>query len=402
MGYIIGLMSGTSLDGVDAALTRIEGCGMETKVELIDFLTVPFSAEIKQEIMAGTSPELSNVQLLCSLNVKLGELFADAAEAICRKNNLPYSQLTAIGSHGQTMYHQPVLEGSYVPSTLQIGEPAVIAYRMNTLVVSNFRTMDMAAGGQGAPLVPYTELILYRDEQKSRLLQNIGGIGNVTVIPKGAKGDDVYAFDTGPGNMIIDELCRMLFDLPYDKNGELAAQGKVDEALLAACMRLPFLAQSPPKSTGRELFGKPFAERLVRENAHLSKHDLLATMTMFTAASIADSYKQFVFPRLHIDEVIIGGGGSYNLTLLGMLRELLDKDCRVLTQEDLGYSSEAKEAVAFAILANETLHRQPGNLPTATGAREPVILGNLTLPPKTIRESEAREGGNEDGAFKKG
>ncbi|WP_134685664.1 anhydro-N-acetylmuramic acid kinase AnmK [Brevibacillus migulae] len=401
MGYIIGLMSGTSLDGIDAALTRIEGSGMETKVELIDFLTLPFSNEIKREIMAGTSPELSNVQLLCSLNVKLGELFADAVEAICRKNSLPFSQLTAIGSHGQTMYHQPMQEGKYVPSTLQIGEPAIIAYRTNTLVVSNFRTMDMAAGGQGAPLVPYTELILYRDEQKSRLLQNIGGIGNVTVIPKGAAGDDVYAFDTGPGNMIIDELCRMLFDLPYDKNGELAAQGTVDQALLASCMRLPFLTQSPPKSTGRELFGKHFVERLVRAFAHVSKHDLLATMTMFTAASIAESYKQFVFPKQHIDEVIIGGGGSYNLTLLRMLRERLGENCRVLTQEDLGFSSEAKEAIAFAILANETLHRLPGNLPSATGAREPVILGNLTLPPRTTQRGN-QEGGIGDGSFKKG
>lgn len=392
MGYLIGLMSGTSLDGIDAALTRIEGCGMETKVELVDFLTLPFSPEIKQEIMEGISLTHSNVQLVCSLNVKLGELFADAAEAICRKNHVPLGQLTAIGSHGQTMYHQPVQEGRYIPSTLQIGEPAIIAYRTNTLVVSNFRPMDMAAGGQGAPLVPYTELILYRSQTKSRLLQNIGGIGNVTVIPRGAAGDDVYAFDTGPGNMIIDELCRMLFELPYDKNGELAGQGKVDEQLLTACMSIPYIMQRPPKSTGRELFGKPFVEQLVKDHAHLSKHDLLATMTMFTAESIAQNYRHFVFPRVKADEVIVGGGGSYNHTLLRMLRERLANDCLVLTQEDLGFSSEAKEAIAFAILANETLHRLPGNLPTATGAREPVILGNITLPPRSV-DGEDREGG---------
>ncbi|ERM16425.1 anhydro-N-acetylmuramic acid kinase AnmK [Brevibacillus laterosporus] len=384
MAYVIGLMSGTSLDGIDVALVDIQGTGYDSQVKLLDFMTLPFPQSVRDEIMDSLSLERSNVQVICSLNFKLGELFADAVEAICKQNQLDFANISVIGSHGQTIYHQPQSEGAYVASTLQIGEPAVIAYRTNTTVISNFRTMDMVAGGQGAPLVPYTELIMYREQEKSRLLQNIGGIGNVTVIPKAAQLQDVYAFDTGPGNMIIDELCRVLFDTAYDQDGKWAAQGVVDEALLAQYMSIEYMQLQPPKSTGRELFGKQFVEKIIRENTHLSPYDLLATMTMFTACSIAYHYKNYIFPTLQVDEVIIGGGGSYNKTLLSMLQQQLGNTCRVITQEDVGLSSEAKEAVAFALLAHETLHRLPSNVPTATGAREPVILGNVTYPPRGV------------------
>ncbi|QDX95531.1 anhydro-N-acetylmuramic acid kinase [Brevibacillus laterosporus] len=384
MAYVIGLMSGTSLDGIDVALVDIQGSGYDSQVKLLDFMTLPFAQDVRDEIVDSLSLDRSHVQLICSLNFKLGELFADAVDAICEQNQLDFTSITAIGSHGQTIYHQPQSKGQYVASTLQIGEPAVIAYRTNTTVISNFRTMDMAAGGQGAPLVPYTELILYRDHEKSRLLQNIGGIGNVTVIPKGAQLDDVYAFDTGPGNMIIDEICKILFGTAYDKDGAWAAKGVVNQTLLEQCMSIEYMQEAPPKSTGRELFGKQFVERMMRENAHVSPYDLLATMTMFTASSIAYHYKNFIFPTLQVDEVIIGGGGSYNKTLLSMLQQQLGDTCRVITQEDVGLSSEAKEAVAFALLAHETLHRLPSNVPTATGAREPVILGNVTYPPRRV------------------
>jgi anhydro-N-acetylmuramic acid kinase len=378
-------MSGTSLDGIDIALVRIQNSGRDTKAELIDFLTLPFSEEIRQEIVDSISIERSNVQLICSLNFKLGYLFADAVKQICKCNNLSLSEIAVIGSHGQTIYHQPEQEGNFIPSTLQIGEPAVIAYETNTVVVSNFRTMDMAAGGQGAPLVPYTEWILYGSETKSRLLQNIGGIGNVTVIPKAASLEDVYAFDTGPGNMIIDELCRKLFNIPYDKGGKLAAKGTVNKELLKRCMDIPYITAKPPKSTGRELFGKQFVDKIIEQYNHISKYDLLATMTMFTAKTIAENYRRFIFPNLQVDEVIVGGGGSYNDKLLAMLRELLQNECEVLTQEDIGLSSEAKEAVAFAILANETMNGNCSNVPSATGAKHPVILGNITLPPTQKR-----------------
>ena len=380
MGYVVGLMSGTSLDGVDVALVNIEGSGPSSKLEVLDFISIPFSEKEQLEIMESLSIETSDVRGICSLNFSLGYKFADGVKQICQKNGICTRDLDVIGSHGQTIYHQTKVENGYIPSTLQIGEAAIIAYETQSLVVSNFRTMDMAAGGQGAPLVPYTEWIIYSDSQKSRLLQNVGGIGNVTVLPKNAKLEDIIAFDTGPGNMIVDEICQQLFDEPYDKDGLFAKQGVVNKNLLKQCMEIPYILESPPKSTGRELFGKEFAQKIIKENTDLCKYDLLATMTMFTAQSIAYNYQQFIFPHYQIDEVIVGGGGSYNSTLINMLKDLLKDDCCVKIQEEIGFSSSAKEAIAFAILANETLHGNSSNVPTATGAKEYVVLGSMTFP----------------------
>ncbi|AIY76356.1 TPA: anhydro-N-acetylmuramic acid kinase AnmK [Bacillus tropicus] len=379
--YIAGVMSGTSLDGIDVALVRIEGSGVDSKVKLIHFTTVPFRNDIKSEIQQALSIENSNVQLICSLNFKLGLCFANAVKEVCKEANFSLEQLDLIGSHGQTIYHQPKPEGNMIASTLQIGEPAVIAYDTNTTVISNFRTMDMAAGGQGAPLVPYSEVILYRDPSKNRLLQNIGGIGNVTVIPSQKSDQNVIAFDTGPGNMIIDEVCQRLFQLPYDQNGEIAEQGEVVDEILTYCMNHPFLKMNPPKSTGREQFGEEFVSQLLKRYEKHSKENILTTVTMFTASSILHHYKEFILPYYEIDEVILGGGGSYNDTLVEMIRYgLKDEKCTIFIQEDIGYSSEAKEAIAFAILANETYHRNPSNVPSATGAKKSVVLGNVTYP----------------------
>ncbi|MEH7436882.1 anhydro-N-acetylmuramic acid kinase AnmK [Neobacillus drentensis] len=381
MPYVVGLMSGTSLDGVDAALVKIDGCGLRSKVEFIEFVSIPFSTDVKKDIHDALSIDTSNSQQICSLNFQLGEIFAAAVIAVCQKADFPLERLDLIGSHGQTIYHQPSHEGKFIPSTLQIGEPAVIAYRTKTMVVSNFRTMDMAAGGQGAPLVPYTEMILYGSSEKSRLLQNIGGIGNVTVLPKQAAIHDVYAFDTGPGNMMIDYLCQKFFDRPYDEGGTIGKQGQVNKKLLDECMSIPYVLASPPKSTGRELFGAALVEKLVSNYSQVSLEDFVATMTRFTARSIAENYKTFIFPKTDIDEVIVGGGGSYNDTLMTMLQEELIDHARVYKQEDFGYSSEAKEAIAFALLANETLNHLPSNVPSATGAKHSVILGNITPVP---------------------
>ncbi len=379
--YIAGVMSGTSLDGIDVALVRIEGSGVDSKVKLIHFTTVPFRNDIKSEIQQALSIENSNVQLICSLNFKLGLCFANAVKEVCKEANFSLEQLDLIGSHGQTIYHQPKPEGNMIASTLQIGEPAVIEYDTNTTVISNFRTMDMAAGGQGAPLVPYSEVILYRDPSKNRLLQNIGGISNVTVIPNQQSDQNVIAFDTGPGNMIIDEVCQRLFQLPYDQNGEIAKQGRVVDEILTYCISHPFLKMNPPKSTGREQFGEKFASELLKRFEKHSKENILTTVTMFTANSIVHHYKKFILPYYEIDEVILGGGGSYNSTLVEMLRNgLKDENCAIFIQEDIGYSSEAKEAIAFAILANETYHRNPSNVPSATGAKKSVVLGNVTYP----------------------
>ncbi|WP_439019595.1 anhydro-N-acetylmuramic acid kinase AnmK [Bacillus thuringiensis] len=380
--YIAGIMSGTSLDGIDVALVHIEGSGVKSKVELIQFTTVPFCDDIKKEIQQSLSIESSNVQLICSLNFKLGLCFANAVKEVCKEAKFSLKQLDLIGSHGQTIYHQPKQDGNMIPSTLQIGEPAVIAYETNTTVISNFRTMDMAAGGQGAPLVPYSEIILYRHQTKNRLLQNIGGIGNVTVIPSKRSNESVIAFDTGPGNMVIDEVCQRLFQLPYDQNGKIAKQGVVVDEILTYCMNHPFLNLKPPKSTGREQFGKEFVSELLKRFEKYSKESILTTVTMFTASSIVHHYKEFILPYYEIDEVILGGGGSYNRTLVEMVRNgLKEEKCAIFIQEDIGYSSEAKEAIAFAILANETHHRNPSNVPSATGAKQSVVLGNTTFPP---------------------
>ncbi|WP_242252947.1 anhydro-N-acetylmuramic acid kinase AnmK [Bacillus cereus group sp. BfR-BA-01379] len=380
--YIAGVMSGTSLDGIDVALVHIEGRGVGSKVELIHFTTVPFCNDMKNEIQQALSIENSNVQLICSLNFKLGLCFAGAVKEVCKEANFPLGQLDVIGSHGQTIYHQPKQDGTMIPSTLQIGEPAVIAYETKTTVISNFRTMDMAAGGQGAPLVPYSEIILYRHQTKNRLLQNIGGISNVTVIPSQLSEKSVIAFDTGPGNMVMDEVCQRLFQLPYDQNGKVAKQGVVVEEILTYCMSHPFLKMNPPKSTGREQFGEEFVSELLKRFEKHSKENILTTLTMFTASSIVYHYKEFILPYYEIDEVILGGGGSYNDTLVEMIRHgLKEEKCTLFLQEDIGYSSEAKEAIAFAILANETYHRNPSNVPSATGATQSVVLGNITFPP---------------------
>ncbi|PFE03442.1 anhydro-N-acetylmuramic acid kinase [Bacillus sp. AFS023182] len=378
--YIVGLMSGTSLDGIDAVLIRVNNSKLNTELEMIEFITHPFPKDVREEIIQSLSVDTSNVQLICSLNFKLGKLFADATKEVCKKAGFPLDQLDLIGSHGQTIYHQPLQEQNLVPSTLQIGEPSVIAYETNTTVISNFRTMDIAAGGQGAPLVPYTEYVLYWSETKGRLLQNIGGIGNVTVLPKQSSLDNMYAFDTGPGNMIIDEVCRQLFNIGYDEGGNLAKQGKINEQLLSYCINHPYIMSPPPKTTGRELFGKQYVEKLLNKFNNLSSHDIVATVTMFTAQSIVENYRNFILPQVKIDEVIIGGGGSYNTTLLKMIQSLLGESIQIYTQEELGYSSEAKEAIAFALLANETYHGNVSNVPNATGAKNAVVLGNVSFP----------------------
>ncbi|MGC9932450.1 anhydro-N-acetylmuramic acid kinase AnmK [Priestia aryabhattai] len=379
--YAVGLMSGTSLDGIDAALVQIEGSGYESKVKLLHFITMPFSSQLKREIEQAISVESSNVQLICSLNFKLGYAFADAVKRLCQKAEFSLEHVDVIGSHGQTIYHQPYASGNTAMSTLQIGEPAVIAYETKTKVVANFRVMDMAAGGQGAPLVPHTERILYSHADRTRLLQNIGGIGNVTLIPPKHSPIPIVAFDTGPGNMMIDEACQQLFNVSFDENGRLAAGGKIISELLEDCMNHDYMKLSPPKSTGRELFGTQYTRRLLEKYGKHKKEDLLATITMFTASSIVHHYETFIFPVYSIDEVIIGGGGSYNNTLMNMIKTQLGKRCRVYTQEEIGMSSEAKEAVAFAVLANETLSGYPSNVPSATGALSPVILGNITPVP---------------------
>lgn len=373
MGYAVGLMSGTSLDGIDAALVEVSGENEQTIVKLIDFLTLPFEKETLKRIHESLSLKTSNVEKICSLNFELGEKFASAVLAVCEKAGISLDELEFIGSHGQTIFHIPIARDELYPSTLQIGDPSIISERTRTTVVSNFRERDMSVGGQGAPIVPYSEFILFRSDDCTRLLQNIGGIGNVTVIPKNASLDDLIAFDTGPGNVIMNELCLYFYEKEYDENGAFAKQGKVDEELLKALMNHPYIQRPYPKTTGREDFGKQFTASLIEE-WELPKEDWLATATMFTARSIAKAVIPFVDGKT---ELIIGGGGSYNPTLIKMIQSELPSVI-VLCQEDLGESSDAKEAIAMTVLANQTLKHQSSNVRTATGAKKFVPLGRIT------------------------
>ena len=374
---VIGLISGTSTDGIDAAVVEINGAPPQLSVALRSFTFVPFSAQQRQQIFPLFNPQSSRVEQICQMNFAIGEWFASAALQAMQAAGFQAGQIDLIGSHGQTIYHCMEPDTS-VRSTLQIGEPAVIAERTGITTVADFRVADVAAGGQGAPLVSYVDWLLYRHPGKRRGLQNIGGIGNITFLPTGDAPEQVASFDTGPGNMLIDYAAQRLTGglQSYDDGGRLAAQGHVHQALLADLMSHPYFNQPLPKTTGREQFGVFFGEQVWEksEALGLSGFDIVATVTAFTAASIADSYRRFL-PDMP-DEVIVGGGGANNPVLMQMLRDELSP-IPVLRQEDLGYSSDAKEAVAFAVIAYETLHGRPGNLPSCTFARHPAVLGKI-------------------------
>lgn len=384
-------MSGTSGDGIDAALVEIRGAGRETRCKLIAFEALGFSAGTRERIFRLFSPATSGVEEICKMNALIGELFARAAMRVIEAAGISAEEVDAIGSHGQTIWHQPVaeeIEGISVTSTLQIGEPCVIAERIGCAVVADFRPRDMAAGGQGAPLVPYVDYLLFRDAEKSRAVQNIGGIGNVTYLPAGKSSEEVIAFDTGPGNMLVDAFAVMLTDgaQTYDRDGLLAGKGRIREELLAYLMGWDYFQVPPPKSTGRELFGVQLARKLWEDRGRFGNPemiDFVATLTAFTAESIADSYRRWVLPKGPVDEIILGGGGGRNPAMRRMIAERLP-GVPVKLHEDYGIDGDAKEAIAFALLANETLCGNPANLPSATGARHAVPLGKI-IPPVAKR-----------------
>lgn len=380
---VIGLMSGTSVDGIDAALVRIRGFGLSTRVEQLSFVSFPFPPAVREKILAIAGGAGTNADELCRLKTLLGILYGEACEELCLRSGVDRSEIDLIGSHGQTVWHNPRREeflGRSFASTLQLDEEAEIAQRMGCPVVGDFRVRDVAAGGQGAPLVPYTEFLLFRDEDRTVALQNIGGIGNITLIPPHASLSDVVAFDTGPGNMVMDALVSRMTQgrFSYDPEGQLAAQGTVSGVLLDWMLEDEYLSRPLPKTTGRELYGPTYVEVLIKkaEELRLSDKDTLATANAFTAHSISLGIRRFS-PE-YPSRLVVGGGGSHNLTLLRNLRQALP-GCEVLTGEDLGYNSDAKEAVAFAILANEAIFASCGNTPSVTGAEKPVVLGKITL-----------------------
>ena len=369
---VVGLMSGTSADGIDAALVDLWGCGEATRYEILSFNTTPLPSDLRREVFALFAEDAS-LDALCRVNFALGEAFATAALAVAEQANLSPATIDLIGSHGQTVRHLPASG-----ATLQIGEPAVIAARTGAVTIADFRTADMAVGGEGAPLVPLVDHLLFAHPHEGRLLLNIGGIANIAALPANADTSAVRAFDLGPGNMLIDAAVAHCTEgrEHFDRGGERAARGRVDEALLAELMRTSFLQREPPKSTGREEFGEPFLADILQRGTW-SDDDLIATLTAFTVQSIAEGIRRFCpgeFAKLWV-----GGGGVHNPYIMAGLQRALP-ELAVQSLAELGVDPDAREALSFAVLANETLMGRTGNIPAVTRAQRPVVLGKIALP----------------------
>jgi anhydro-N-acetylmuramic acid kinase len=372
-------MSGTSLDGIDVAIIDITGSGFKAKINVLTSHSVPYPKKIREALLA-----VSNTNALTGdisrLNFLLGELYVEALEETAERADIPLNTVKLIGCHGQTIFHEgqgAQFLGKKVASTLQIGESSVISERTGIDVISNFRERDMAAGGKGAPLVPYLDYMLMRHRGRGRVAINIGGIANLTAIPPNTSTDRVIAFDTGPGNMVIDQLVSRITQggLTFDRDGNMAAAGVIDVKLLAKLLRDKYFRAKPPKTAGREQYGAEFVTKLL--DTELSSEDLVATATAVTAESIALGVRNFILTEMRVDEVFVSGGGTHNPTLMRMLRKALDP-IPVMESTEVGLDVDAKEAIAFAVMAYETAHFRPSNVPMATGAKRAVVLGKLT------------------------
>jgi anhydro-N-acetylmuramic acid kinase len=410
---VLGLMSGTSADAIDVALARISDAPPHLNAKLLNHTSISFPPQLRKEILRVAEQQPISAGDLSQLNFRLGELFAEAALTACRRFRIAPKKIALIGSHGQTIFHkgQPVPSfGRKTASTLQIGEPAIIAARTGITTIADFRPADIAQGGQGAPLVPYADYLLYRHAKLGRVSLNLGGIANITVIPANAKPSQVFAFDTGPANMLIDALVAHFTHnrQRYDKGAGLAQRGRSVLALIDELMRDPYLKLPPPKSTGREYYGRTYVEKLLRlgRRHKATPNDLIRAATIFTALSIVDALNRFVLPQTKIHQLIVSGGGAQNPLLIAQLSAALSanagahvigaRDTRarrttwnspprieVVNSSQLGIPTDAKESFAFALLAYETLHHRPSNIPSATGARRPAILGKISYaPPK--------------------
>jgi anhydro-N-acetylmuramic acid kinase len=405
---VLGLMSGTSADAIEAALARISSAPPRLKATLLNHTSISLPPKLRKEVLRVAEQQPVSVGDLSQLNFRLGEEFAEAALTACRRFRIAPKKLALIGSHGQTIFHQgqPIpYFGRRTASTLQIGEGAIIAARTGVTTIADFRPADMAQGGQGAPLVPYADYLLYRHAKLGRISLNLGGIANVTVIPAGAKPSQILAFDTGPANMLIDALVAHFTHgrQRYDKDARLAQQGRAIPALLDELLRDPYLKLAPPKSTGREYYGEAYLQKLLElGKRHRAKpNDLIRSATIFTALSIVDALNRFILPKTKIQQLIISGGGAKNPLLLAQLTAALGvqhplgaqhaapqvrtipstNKIEVLPSSQLGVPEDAKEAFAFALMAYETFHQRPSNVPSATGARGPAILGKISYAP---------------------
>ena len=384
---VIGMMSGTSADGIDAALVRIEGAPPDLKMIFQGHHRTEFRSPVREAILRLANGENTTTAEISQLNFALGQEFGRAALEACEEWQLSPGKIDLIGSHGQTIYHQAVptrfLGIGSVNSTLQIGEPSVIAAETGVPVIADFRTADMAVGGQGAPLVPFVDYLLYRSKHVGRVALNIGGIANVTVIPANASHADVFAFDTGPGNMIIDALVEAITESRehYDKDAQIAMAGQTLPGLLDRLMRDHYFEKNPPKTAGREQFGKAAAQRILAfgQQHNIKSADLVRTATVFTALSIANAFQKFILPRAHVREMIVAGGGTYNPLIMAQLAATLP-GIELLPSGGFGVPEDAKEAFAFAVLAYEAWHGRPNNIPAATGASRPIVMGKIVRP----------------------
>jgi anhydro-N-acetylmuramic acid kinase len=405
-------MSGTSADGIEVALARISGAPPRLNAKLLNHTSINFPPALRKEILRVAEQQPIAAGDLSQLNFRLGEVFSEAALTACRRFRIAPKKVALIGSHGQTIFHQgqpvPYL-GRRTASTLQIGEPAIIAARTGVTTIADFRPADIAQGGQGAPLVPYADYVLYRHEKFGRVSLNLGGIANVTVIPANAKPSQVFAFDTGPANMLIDALVAHFTKgrQRFDKDAHLAAQGRSIPALIDELMRDPYLKLAPPKSTGREYYGRTYLQKLLAlgKRHHAKPNDLIRAATIFTALSVVDALNRFVLPKTKIHQLIVSGGGTQNPLLFAQLSAALGatagthvvgaRDTRarlrpshhsrnsieVLPSSSFNVPEDAKEAFAFALMAYETFHQRPSNVPSATGAHRPAILGKISYGP---------------------
>jgi len=386
---IIGLMSGTSLDGVDATLVRISQ-DKDDKVSLLYHHYLPYSPEMREKISGVCRKDTATISDIVDVHFGLSRWYAKAVNTLLEKSGYEADSIDAISMHGQTVWHSPIPapfpgpDGEFgVTGTLQLGNPLVLKELTHIPVVSDFRSADMAVGGEGAPLAPYSDYMMFGSTQEGRIIQNIGGIGNATILPAVHGQRDVFAFDTGPGNMVIDELVSIYTDNKqlYDDQGKIARGGTVNEMIITHFMKDSYYKKSPPKSTGREVYGKDFTRTFLAmctEN-HLSLVDAIATATAFTAQTISQSYKDFILPFHRISRVLVCGGGALNLTLLDMIGQRLPEGIEVTTTSAFGIPDQGREAMAFAIIAHQSLLGKSGNLPQVTGARVPVVLGTITL-----------------------
>jgi anhydro-N-acetylmuramic acid kinase len=386
---VAGVMSGTSADGINVALVRMDAHSRRghPSFELLGHAEHPYPKKVRTAVLVAMNATAASVADLARLNFLLGELYSDAVLATECQFSL---KVHLVGCHGQTLYHQGEPQrflGRTLATTWQIGEAAIIAARVGVPVISDFRPADMAGGGKGAPLVPFLDYMLFRDPRIGRIVQNIGGIANLTAIPAGTSANDVIAFDTGPGNMVIDAITEKLFGQPFDRNGRIATSGKVLDKIILKFLQRNFFKKKPPKTAGREEFGREFVTEFLRSCGRCPKQDAVATATAFTAKSIALAITSHAIRnsaaarKPMFTEVILSGGGAKNATLVAMLSsELAPLGLRLRFSDEFGLPSEAKEAAAFAVLAHETWHRRPSNLPSATGAKRAAVLGKISYP----------------------